>query len=64
MVEHPSSAALHSILEGGVHAADPAPVDIVRLEAEVSSALGCHVAALSGGQKAVQAAQKEGEGGG
>lgn len=55
MVEHPSGPALHAVLEGSVHVADAAPVNVVRLEAQVARALRGHVAPLRRGQEAVKA---------
>lgn len=55
VIEHPSGTALHPVLEGGVHVADAAPVDVVRLQTQVPRALGRHVAPLRGCQEAVKA---------
>ncbi len=55
VVKHTRGAALHPVLERGVHVPDAAPVDVVRLEPQVPRALGGDVAPLRGRQEPVQA---------
>lgn len=54
VIKHPCCPALHAILEGRVHVPNSAPVDIVRLEAEVVHPLRSDLAPLGRRQKSVK----------